>query len=163
METGKKFKTRTGFCHVMDDRIVLTDAGFFNRLADIVVQGEIKRTLALFLFLDILVFYFAYYNYLEGDIFWAGIFALIGLYIVHGIVKGFQLSVHPIIQRDRIREVELIKPIYCLSPPGVEITFLDDKGKRKKRAIFLAGTLKKHKAEVHQALKILREEGILRE
>lgn len=162
MNQGKKFKTRTGYGHIMEDRIVFTDTGMFNRLADIALQGEMKRTLLLFGMLDIMVFYFAVMNYQEGEVLWAAVFGLIGCYIIYGIFRGFKLSAHPIIQRDRIKEVHTINPVYGLVPPGLEITFLDNKGRRKKRTVFLAGSLNKHKQEVNKALQLFQEEGLLK-
>jgi hypothetical protein len=161
MITAKKFRTKTGYCHIMPDRIVFTHRGFFGRLGDMIIEGKMSRMLILFGSLSLLIFYFAYRIYQTGESMWASLFLLIGLYMLYAVVKNARHSVHPIILRDFISEVSMLEEVKGISPPGFEIAFKNDSGKMRKRIISLPGRFSKYPDEIKEAKRLLLEEGLL--
>ena len=161
MKPAKKFLTKTGFCHILEDKIVFTPRGFVGIMGDLTVEGRMMRILLFFGLLTILIIYFAYVKYLENEIVWAGLFGIIGAYLIYGIIKGLNTSLHPIIDRSQIKEVKFIKAVKDLTSPSFEIKFFDVKGKTRKRIITLPYPSEKYKSNIHNAINIMREEGLL--
>ena len=48
MEKEKVFRTKTGFCHIFPDRIVLTRDGIVGNLSEITVSNSISRILTIY-------------------------------------------------------------------------------------------------------------------
>jgi len=161
MESSKKFLTKTGYCHVMKDKIVFTRRGFMGLIGDIAIEGRMRRILLFFAALSIFIFYFAYFNYMQGEALWAGMFAVIGAYLIYAVIKGLNHSVHPIIERKKITEVKFVKEVQDLTSALFEIKFQDAKGKMKKRIITLPFPRSKYESDVQLAVKIMREEGLI--
>jgi hypothetical protein len=161
MITAKKFRTKTGYCHILPDRIVFTHRGFLGRLGDMIIEGKMSRMLILFGSLALLVFYFAYRTNEKGEGMWAFLFVLIGLYMVYAIFKNARHSTHPIILRNQITEIALLDEVKGISPPGFEIEFKNATGKLRKRIISLPGRFSKYPEEMKEAKKLLRDEGLL--
>ena len=160
MITAKKFRTKTGYCHIMSDRIVFTHRGFLGRLGDLVLEGKIGRLLFIFGSLALLIFYFAFRKYQNDESMWAMLFFIIGLYIVYGVIKSATTSVHPIILRKQIVEVIQVEEVKGISPPGFEVIFKNGAGKTRKRIISVPGRFSKYPDELKTAKKLLREEGL---
>ena len=161
MQPAKKFTTKTGYCHVLEDRIVFTPRSFIGRLGDLTIQGRMKRILLVFTLLALFILYLAYENYRNNEIFWAGLFGVIGGYLIYGIIKGLNTSMHPIIQRAKIEKVKLRKAIQGISPANFEITFRDAKGAEKKRIITLLSPIDENRLEIQNAMRIMRDEGYI--
>ena len=97
METEKTFKTKTGFCHILTDRIVLTRDGVIGNVAKVTVGNNITRILLIYGAISIGLFYFAFDSYKSGQTFQPFLFGLIGAYLIYaaknlGPIKGWQFS-----------------------------------------------------------------------
>jgi hypothetical protein len=154
------FKTKTGFCHVTEDKIILTRDGVVGNVSKVVVGNNISRILIIYGLLSPGVLFFAYNNYLKGDLFAAVLFGLLGLYLIIGIFKSLNNSTTPVIERKDIRSTRLIKGTAGLTRSRFEIEF-DEAGKTKKRLILLPGSLTGGQAEAEKAIKIMRSEKLL--
>ena len=60
MEIEKKFKTKTGYCHVLSDKIVLTRDGVIGNIAEITVGKGITRILLIYSGIVIFSSFFKY-------------------------------------------------------------------------------------------------------
>lgn len=60
MEIEKKFKTKTGYCHVLSDKIVLTRDGVIGNIAEITVGKGITRILLIYSGIVIFLIYKTY-------------------------------------------------------------------------------------------------------
>ena len=60
METGKTFRTKTGFCHVTADKIILTRDGVIGNIAKVTVGNNISRIPIIYGLVSIGLIYFAY-------------------------------------------------------------------------------------------------------
>lgn len=161
MDNEKTFKTKTGYCHILPDKIVLTRDGIIGNLATVTVANNISRILVIYGGLSIGLFYFSFDNYRNGQIVQPIIFGLFGIYLVYGIVNSINNSATPIIDRQNIKEVKFKKAIVGLTRSRFEVLFEDDQGKIKKRLIMLPGSLTDGQNETEKALKIMTDEKLI--
>ncbi|TJZ51818.1 phosphoribosylaminoimidazolesuccinocarboxamide synthase [Sphingobacterium olei] len=161
MDNEKTFKTKTGFCHVLPDKIVLTRDGITGNITTVTVGDNISRILIIYGGLSIGLFYFAFDNYRNGQIVQSILFGLLGAYLVYGILNSISNSATPIIDRQKIKEVKLKKAIVGLTRSRFEVLFENDQGKIKKRLIMLPGSLTNGQGETEKAIKIMTEEKLI--
>ena len=161
MDNEKTFKTKTGYCHILPDKIVLTRDGIIGNLATVTVGNNISRILVIYGGLSIGLFYFAFDKYRNGQIVQPIIFGLFGIYLVYGIVNSINNSATPIIDRQNIKEVKFKKAIVGLTRSRFKVLFEDEQGKIKKRLIMLPGSLTDGQNETEKALKIMTDEKLI--
>jgi len=161
METEKTFKTKTGFCHILTDRIVLTRDGVIGNVAKVTVGNNITRILLIYGAISIGLFYFAFDSYKSGQTFQPFLFGLIGAYLIYGIINSLNNSETPIIDRKKIIEIKLKQGRSGLTRSRLEVLFEDENGKVKKRLIMLPGSLTDGQNETETAIKIMTEEKLL--
>ena len=160
METEKTFITKTGFCHILPDKIVLTRDGIIGNLAKVAVGNNISRILLIYGGLSCVLIYGAYSLYLKGQFAQTILFGLIAVYLIFGILNSLNNSATPIIYRDKIKGVKLKKAIPGLTRSRFEIKFEDENGKIKKRLILLPGSMSGGSKETEIAIKIMIEADI---
>ncbi|NOT73582.1 MAG: phosphoribosylaminoimidazolesuccinocarboxamide synthase [Cyclobacteriaceae bacterium] len=160
METEKIFKTKTGYCHVTPDKIILTRDGVIGNISKVAVGNNISRILIIYGALSIGLLYFAYNSYLNGDTTTTIFFGLIGLYLIYGIVKSRNNSATPIIERKDIVNVTYNAGAAGLTRPRFEIEF-NEGGQIKKRLIMLPGTIAGGQNEGEKAVQIMRDEKLM--
>ena len=161
MNNEKTFKTKTGFCHILPDKIVLTRDGIIGNLSDLTVGSNISRILIIYGFLSFGLFYLAFDNYKNGQMMSSILFGLLGIYLVYGTLNSINNSATPIIERQKIKNVKLKKAIAGLTRSRFEIFFEDNEGRIKKRLIMLPGSLTDGKVETEKAIKIMTDEKLL--
>jgi hypothetical protein len=156
----KTFKTKTGFCHVTQDQIILTRDGIAGNAAKVMVGNSISRILIIYGFLSLMLVYFTYDSYLKGNIFVAILLGLSALYLINGIIKSVNNSATPIIERKDITAIKFVKGFPGLTRSRFEIEF-NDEGKSKKRLILLPGSMTGGQEETEKAIAIMRDEKLL--
>ncbi|MBA4054092.1 MAG: phosphoribosylaminoimidazolesuccinocarboxamide synthase [Marivirga sp.] len=156
----KVFKTKTGFCHVTEDQIILTRDGVVGSVAKVTVGNNISRILIIYGLISLGLFYFAYDSYLKNDTVTTVLFGLLGLYLIYGISKSLNNSATPIIERKDIKTTKFIKRTSGLSRSRFEIEFTEG-GKIKKRLILLPGSMTNGQEEAKKAVEIMKEEKLL--
>ncbi|HET9430492.1 MAG TPA: hypothetical protein VFO70_04915 [Chitinophagaceae bacterium] len=161
MENEKIFKTKTGFCHILPDTIVLTRDGIIGNVAKVTVGNNISRILIIYGGLSLGLLYFAFAWFRNGQTIQPILFGLLSIYFVYGIVKSVNNSATPIIDRQKIKDVRFKKAIAGLTRSRFEVLFEDDHGKIKKRLIMLPGSLTDGQNETGKAIKIMTDEKIL--
>lgn len=82
METDKTFRTKTGFCHVTADKIILTRDGVIGNLSKVTIGNNVTRILVIYGLLSIGLIYFTYDSYAKGDMATTAFFGLMGLYLI---------------------------------------------------------------------------------
>ncbi|KFC24492.1 hypothetical protein [Chryseobacterium sp. FH1] len=161
MNNEKTFKTKTGFCHILPDKIVLTRDGIIGNLSDLTVGSNILRILIIYSFLSIGLFYLAFDNYKNGQMITSILFGLLGIYLAYGTLNSLNNSATSIIERQKIKNVKLKKAIAGLTRSRFEIFFEDNEGRIKKRLIMLPGSLTDGSVETEKAIKIMTDEKLL--
>lgn len=161
MENEKKFRTKTGFCHISPDRIVLTRDGVVGDFSKITVGNTIYRILIIYSGLALALFYFAFKSYQEGNRLMPILFTFLGLSLFYGVFTSKNNSATPIIERSKIKGIKFKKAFRGITRSRFEIMFEDDHGKLKKRLILLPGALSNGQNETEKAIKIMQEEQLL--
>jgi hypothetical protein len=159
---GKVFRTKTGQCHILDDRIVLTREGFAGNVSEIVVGNNISRSLIMYTVFLAYMLYQSYEVYVEGSTVRMLIRLLIAALLLTLILKSINNSATPVVFRDKIKDV-VFNDATGLKRSYFIVTFENDKGKLKKRLIMLPGSLTGGEEETPKALSIMRSEGLLKE
>ncbi|CAM4404963.1 phosphoribosylaminoimidazolesuccinocarboxamide synthase [Zobellia nedashkovskayae] len=161
MENEKTFKTKTGFCHILPDKIILTRDGIIGNVAKMAVGNNISKVLLIYGGLSVFLFYSAFNNYQNGQIATPIFFGIIGLYLIYGIITSLNNSATPIIERSKIKDIKLKKAIFGITRSRFEVLFEDDNTKIKKRLIMLPGSMTDGQNETEKAIKIMTEEKLL--
>lgn len=161
MENEKVFKTKTGFCHILPDKVILTRDGIIGDVAKVTVGNNVTRILIIYCGLSIALLYFAFSNYHNGRTFQSIFFGAIGIYLLYGIFSSLNNSATPIIERNKIKSVDLKKAIFGLTRSRFEVKFEDENGKMKKRLIMLPGSMNNGQNETEKAIEIMTAENLL--
>lgn len=161
MENEKVFKTKTGFCHILPDKVILTKDGIIGNVAKVTVGNNVTRILIIYSGLSIALLYFAFSNYQDGRTFQSIFFGAIGIYLIYGIFSSLNNSATPIIERNKIKSVDLKKAIFGLTRSRFEVKFEDENGKMKKRLIMLPGSMNNGQNETEKAIEIMTAENLL--
>jgi hypothetical protein len=131
INSEKILKTKTGFCHILPDKIVLTCDGIIGNVATMAVGNHITKILIIYSGLSIGLFYFAFDSYWQGEIFQTVLLGLLEIYIIYGVVNSINNSATPIIERGKIKEVKFKKAMVGLTRSRFEVLFEDARGKLK--------------------------------
>jgi hypothetical protein len=161
MDTEKKFRTKTGYCHILSDKLVLTRDGFIGNVAKVTVGNNISRILIVYGIISCGLIYFAVDYYKRDDIIMVILFALIALYLIYGIFRSLNNSATPIIDRRSIQRIKFIKGISGLTRSRFEVFFIDSNGKVKRRLIMLPGSMRDGQNETIIACKMMSDEKLL--
>jgi len=161
MENETTFLTKTGFCHILPDKIVLTRDGVIGNMAEVTVGSSISRILVIYGALSLALVYGATEELKKGHTTQVVLLALVVAYLVYGILTSLNNSATPVIDRQKIRNTRFKKAIPGLTRSRFEVFFEDEKGKLKKRLIFLPGSLSGGQDETGKAVKLMTEAGLL--
>lgn len=161
MENGKVFRTKSGYCHVLPDKIVLTRNGVIGDLSKIVVGNSIGRIMVIYGLLAILSLYYAYAAYRKMEMLMVCIYGLCAYLLAWGILRSRNNSATPVIERSAIKQVKLHGAMTGMTRAYFEILFEEPNGKIKKRLVLLPGSMSDGKTETEKAVAIMKEEGLL--
>ena len=162
METEKVFKTKTGFCHVLQDKIVLTRDGIIGNVSKITEGNGISRILIIYSVISIFLLYNAFTEYQKGEKFNVLFYTSFAVFLIYGVLKSMNNSATPVIDRNKIKEAKFIDAKSGLTRARFEIMFEDERGKLKKRLIMLPGSLNDGQNETKKAVEIMKSERIIR-
>lgn len=161
MENEKTFKTKTGFCHILPEKIVLTRNGIIGNISKAVVGNEISKILIIYLGFAIFMFYNAFTRFQNNQYASGLLFSVFAIFSIHNIINSLNNSATPIIERNKIKDAKFINGKNGFTRARFEIMFEDENGKLKKRLIMLPGSLNDGQNETEKALQIMRSERIL--
>lgn len=119
------FRTKTGYCHIQADRILLTRDGIVGNISEVTVGNKISRILIIYAFISIFLFYFAFEYYNEGKSASMVFNIILGLLLIYTIKKSWNNSAASIIQRESIKEVKFMNAKYGAKRSVFEIIFED--------------------------------------
>jgi hypothetical protein len=160
MENDKKFKTKTGFCHILPDKIVLTRDGIIGNVAKITVGNGISRILIIYTAFALFLIYFAFKAYQESKIFTAIFNSGFAGFLLYKVKQSMNYSATSTIERKKIKEVKFIDAKYGATRSRFEVLFEDENGKVKTRLILLPGSLNDGENETKKAMEIMKSENI---
>lgn len=160
-EMYKSFETKTEFCHVFTDKIVLSRDINKNNISRVVASNKIKRVLIILGLISIFLFYKSYTVFKEKDYVFSLFFLFLGLYYIYNILTSRNSSTTSLIYRNSIKEVVFVKAKPYLTRAYFNVYFSDENNNTKKRLIMLPGSFSNGKSETEKALKIFKEEGLI--
>jgi hypothetical protein len=157
----KKFRTKTGYCHILKDKIVLTKYGTVGEIARLSSGSHAYRLPIMYVLFVAASAYLVYAKSLQEK--WSDVvfFALFCIYFAYGIFSGFRYSAIPVIDRSSIRKFRFIRGIRYVTRSRFEVSMEAANGKLRKRLIILPGTLGQGKHHTEEALAMLRSENLL--
>ena len=158
MDTEKTFKTKTGYCHVLQDQIVLTREGIIANVSKVSMGDNIARPLIIYGLISLGLFFLAYKSFSGGQRLSVNISLVLGLLLIVNIIKSFNNSATPVIAREKIRDIEFRNAITGATHSYFIIHFENDKGNLKRRLILLPGSLTNGQKETRKALEIMTSE-----
>jgi hypothetical protein len=158
MNTEKVFKTKTGYCHILQDKIILTRDGVIGNISKATIGNNIARPLIIYGIIALGLFYLSIKGFNRGDYGPAFLFIILGLLLVFGILRSLNNSATPVIDRDRIKQIEFKKAVPGATRAYFIIHFHTDNGKIKRRLILLPGSFTGGQTETEKALQIMTEE-----
>lgn len=161
MENEKKFRTKTGFCHVLPDKLVLTRDGVIGSVAKVAVGNKIPQILVIYGIAVAGTLYSSFLTYQDGFVGRAVLLLLVAAYFLFGILSSMNNSATPVIERKDIQKIVFKKAIPGLTRSRFEVFFEDEQGKIKKRLIMLPGSLLGGEDETQHALKLLQSEHLI--
>lgn len=161
MDAESKFKTKTGYCHILKDKIVLTRDGIVGNTTKIVSGNKIYRPLIGYGMVSCIVFYNGYQDFRNENWTFFAIYIGIGVFLMYSILKSLKLSTTPIIFRDKIKNVEFKSAKKRLTRSYFRVDFVQENGKIKSRLIMLPGSLNDGIEETKKALEIMKKEGFI--
>ncbi|MFD2564799.1 phosphoribosylaminoimidazolesuccinocarboxamide synthase [Aquimarina rubra] len=162
MDTELKFKTKTGFCHILTDKIVLTRDGIVGNVSESVSGNNIYKHLIGYGIVSAIVFYNGYRDFKNENWIFFSIYIGIGVFLSYSIVKSLKLSATPIIERNKIKNVEFKSAKKGLTRSYFKVDFEQNNGKIKSRLIMLPGSLNDGTKETEKALGIMKNEGFIK-
>ena len=162
MKTEQTFKTKTGFCHILTDKIVLTRDGIVGNVAELTNGKSIYRTLAIYGVFAIFMLYYAYQSFVNQEWFWTIMFGGIGIYLIYNVIKSSNYSATPIIERNKIKNVEFKPAKKFLTRSYFKVDFEQIDGKIKSRLIMLPGSMNNGTDETEKAIEIMKSEGLIK-
>ena len=161
MEETKIFRTKTGFCQVLPDKIVLINEGIRGRLADLIYGEDNFRVLLLYGVISMFLLGLSAIYFNVGKVFLSFLSLVAGLVVVSKMLKYYNTSAEPIIERSRIEKVDFYKSIPVLRRAYFLVHFTTRRGRKMKRLILLPRALRKEKDEVDKAYEIMYSEGLM--
>lgn len=160
MGNTNTFRTKTGYCHVLADKIVLSRDGVIGNVAEITVGNKISQILIIYGIIAVVFIYMGIDSYQKQQIPQAILMSVFALYLLFNIINSRNHSAAPIIERNTIKEVKFKKGILGISRSRFEVLFEDENGKLKKRLILLPGAMD-GSSETDKALALFRSEQLL--
>ncbi|MEZ4884632.1 MAG: hypothetical protein R3E32_07905 [Chitinophagales bacterium] len=160
-ESAKKFRTKTGYCHVFSDKIVLTTSETVGEFSEMVASNTIHRVLIIQGLIVVFLGYSAFTNFSSGNMVFGFLWSFFVLYFLYNIVNSLNNSATPVIYRSQIEEITFVPAVKMLARAYFSVRFKDEEGVSKKRLILLPGSLNKGAVETEIAVNMMKEEGLL--
>ncbi len=160
MEDEKKFRTKTGYCHILPDKIILTKDGIIGNIAKITVGNGISRILIIYTLFAVFFLYFAFKAYQESKIVTTLFYVGFAGYLLYKVKQSTNYSATSTIERNKIKEIKFIDAKYGAKRSRFEVLFEDERGEIKTRLILLPGSLNDGENETKKALEIMKSEKL---
>jgi hypothetical protein len=153
-----KFLTKTGYCHVTYERLVIKREGVIGKASQGIYGSSIKRTLLIYTILTIIILALGVQSVYAKNYF-TEIFLLLNvLLFIINIILSRNNSATNMIERPSVELVEAHPPHHPFTKAYFTIHFVE-KGKKYKRLIMLPGSLSGGNEEYKKALAIMKQKG----
>lgn len=164
LEQGSMFNIRTGYCHVLEDKLVVR-YGRTWRGKIIANVPLVARVILSWMFTILMIGYLSlasYNSYLEenwGEFVWT---SFLVVYLLYSVFRSFGFSVQEVIYRSDIYRVEVKGNTEGSTRKYFIVHFKDSKGRKKKRLLSMSRYTDKSDQDFADAMQILEQEGLLK-
>lgn len=108
-EENKIFKAKIGYCHVFNDKIILSKDLNIDDISKVVVSNNINRVLIIYGLISVFLLYKSYAVFINKDYVFSLLFLSLGLYLFYGIITSRNTSTTPIILEIQLKKLFLLK------------------------------------------------------
>ncbi|MFT5779042.1 MAG: hypothetical protein ACI837_001999 [Crocinitomicaceae bacterium] len=159
-ESNPRFKTKTGYCHVLEDQLVLTRHASISGPAKRFSGNSVPLALILQVAFAGYLIYSATINWEESRV--LSIFhGVLSILLLVSFVTSLKNLAMPVIARKSIREVKFVAGVKGLTRSNFAVIYTDKNGKLKKRLILLPGTWFGPNEEIEHAKEVMKNEGYI--
>jgi len=161
MVQPQSFETKSGYCFVFPDRIILSKGTDYTKSAQNSSDTKIKVMLVVYALLALYLLYNAYESLSKG-LHITSIFRLtLSFFLVTMVIKSFNNSSASVLYRSSITKVAYNTSIAGLKRPYFTVFFTDEKGKQRKRLIMLPGSFNSDYVETAAAIKVMKDNAYM--
>lgn len=161
MQAYRTFKTKTGYCHVTSDMIILCKEKGITELPKETNTKSVAYVLVVYALLGVAMLFFASTYFMNDQLVYALLFALMGFYVLFGTATSINNSTNKVLRRGTIQNVSYKKAIIGIRRAYFEVYFENEEKKVKRRVIMLPGSLFGANVEVKRAVQIMQGEDYL--
>ncbi|MFC6996738.1 hypothetical protein [Rufibacter roseus] len=161
MQFEKIFRTKTGYCHVLPQKIAFTRDGILGNLTEKSTGARVANLFAVYGLIALFLLYQAITSYQTNHTFQATFFGLLSGYLFVGILRSRNNTAVQSIARENIQKVKF-KKATSLSRAYFEVFYKDEENRTKKRLILLPGSASDGTEEIDRATKIFKEENLIK-
>ncbi|WP_313112428.1 hypothetical protein [Aequorivita sediminis] len=161
MDEISKFKTYEGFCHILEEKIILTsDGNLENYISKDTSGNKVIYTISK-IFIGLCFLYLTYSYFKNSD--WNRLLFLFGIvaFKIYDSFRNRKYSNTSLIKREKINRVTFHQAKKCFSRAYFRVDFIDDKNKSRSRKIILPGSLCRGLSDSNKAFDIMLEQGII--
>lgn len=160
-QASNQFPTKSGYCTITDDRIILARSGVIGEVAEMLTARSLAPMLVIYSIASLFMFTFAWQSWEFGVPFLGVLFLLLGIRLLLGVLTSLNNSATPVIDRSTITKVKWNPGIPMITKPHFKVYFKDKRGKLMKRLIILKGGLSIDPKEKEVAVQVMKEAGLL--
>ena len=156
MEDVKTFRTKTGYCHITPDQIILNKDAVLDTSEKMTESDGVVKIVLVYIIFAAYLIYSAYGDFGRGENVMAGILALVAVGLIYAIAISLDNSGTPVIDRSSIKKVTFTTGRKGLSRSVfVDVINAPETEENKEK---YASWLKLSR-EVNQVLKALRDDA----
>ena len=159
-DTSQKFKTKTGYCHILPDKIVLTRDEILSNVDALKSGKKTYLYLGIYTLIAILLLYWAFQEYVKENWVFFILYGFIGLLLWVRIIQSRNLSATPVIERNTIKKITFFPAKKFLTRSYFKVDFQEQNKKPESRLIMLPGSLSSGNAATEMAMKIMKQNNL---
>jgi hypothetical protein len=162
MDSEKKFKTKFGYCHILEEKIVIRNSGIRGNISKFIFNASMMRAQIFYFAFAVLATYFFVDAVRMGNVGLCILFGSFTLLYMYPVIVGHNYSATFEIKKRKIIRIEYKKGIPGLILARFVVHFETDEGKINKRIIALPGVFGENEVEAGKAIELFKSEGLMK-
>jgi hypothetical protein len=160
-DTSQKFKTKTGFCYILPDKIVLTSDENLGNVDDLKSGKKNYLFLGIYMVIASVLLYWAYQEFLKQNWVFVVLYGFVGLLLWMRIIQSRNLSATPVIERNTIKKITFFPAKKFLTRAYFKVDFQEQLKKPESRLIMLPGSLSGGNDATEIAIEIMKKNNLI--
>lgn len=159
MELNLKFKTKLGYCHILEDKLVFSPNEMLKD-KDLVNNNNRIWLMRTLYGIGLLASLYAIYYDIITDEYPSFYTSLMFVFLCLGFVQSFRVNGQSVIERKQISAVDFVQAKKKVTRGFFKVHFKDEKNSDQTRLILLPGSLSGGEQATEEALKVMSEARI---